>query len=167
MNEYIISAQFVSTTAKFDADAKDAIEKGVENYNSRSLIAKNPKKISKHSFSEDESTLNLTLESEAELPMPTRALKLLSSYLVEETCLGERLAGKQLFKMTAESVQKPSVENEEDANEEIPPQVIVNLIEGLQKLSWSSEDITDFMLYVCSGEEQHIEKITSRRKKED
>ena len=77
------------------------------------------------------------------------------------------MAGKQLFKMTAESVQEPSVENEEDANEEIPTQVIVNLIEGLQKLSWSSEDITDFMLYVRSGEEQHIEKITSRRKKED
>ena len=64
MNEYTISAQFVSTTAKFDADAKDAIEKGVENYNSRSLIAKNPKKISKHSFSEDESTLNLTRSEE-------------------------------------------------------------------------------------------------------
>lgn len=166
MNEYTISVQFVSTTAKFDVAAKEAIERGVENYNSRSLIAKNPKKISKHSFSEDESTLNLTLESEAELPMPTRALKLLSSYLVEKTCLGERLAGKQLFKMTAESVQESSVENEEDANEEIPTH-IVNLIQGLQKLSWSSEDITDFILYVCSGEEHNIEKITSRHKKED
>ena len=100
MNTYMISAQFVNTRAKFDDEAKEAVREAVSNYNSKSLIAKNHKRIVDFRFSEDEMTLTVNLESEAKLPMPTKALRLLSSYLVEETCLNKYLSGKQLFKMT-------------------------------------------------------------------
>ena len=67
----------------------------------------------------------------------------------------------------AEEIIDTGAEDDE-ANNEILPQVIVNLIEGLEKLGWKSEDITEFMLYVCSGEEKHIETIMNRHiEKED
>ncbi|MCI8560409.1 MAG: hypothetical protein HFH03_04715 [Dorea sp.] len=99
-NSYSISAQFVNPNAKFDEEAKKAVKEAISNYNAKSLIAKNPKQIVDYSFSKDELTLVVKLESEADLPMPTKALRLLSSYLVEETCLDKYLSGKQLFKMT-------------------------------------------------------------------
>ena len=74
MNTYMISAQFVNTRAKFDDEAKEAVREAVSNYNSKSLIAKNPKRIVDFRFSEDEMTLTVNLESEAKLPMPTKAL---------------------------------------------------------------------------------------------
>ena len=103
-NKYLISAQFVNTNARFDEVAKTAIKEAVSNYNTKSLIAKNPKQIVDYRFSEDEMTLEL--ESEADLPMPTKALRLLSSYLVEKTTLEKYLSGKQLFKMTRGTVSK-------------------------------------------------------------
>lgn len=103
-NSYKISAQFVSTGAKFDDEAKDAVKAAISNYNSKSLIAKNPKQIVDYSFSNDGMTLVIILESEANLPMPTKALRLLSSYLVEETCLDKYVSGKQLLKMTTSTI---------------------------------------------------------------
>ncbi len=100
MNSYVISVQFVNSNAKFGANERESVKDAVSNYNSKSLIAKNPKKITEYSFSDDELTMTLILESEAELPMPTKALRLLSSYLVEKTQLDQNLSGKQLFKMT-------------------------------------------------------------------
>ncbi|MBU3228781.1 hypothetical protein [Clostridium algidicarnis] len=91
----------MNTGAKFDEKAKEAVKEAISNYNTKSLIAKNPKQIVDYSFSADEMTLVIELESEADLPMPTKALRLLSSYLVEETCLDKSLSGKQLFKMIA------------------------------------------------------------------
>lgn len=100
---YKILSQFVKPEAKFDSDAKEAIEKAISYYNTKSLIAKNPKQISDYSFSEDKETLEIILDSEEKLPMPSKALRMLSTYLVQKTCIGENgyLAGKQLFKMTA------------------------------------------------------------------
>lgn len=102
-NNYTISAQFVNTGAKFDDEAREAVKEAIRNYNTKSLIAKNPKQIVDYSFSEDEMTLVIELESDAELPMPTKALRLLSSYLVGETSMDKYLSGKQLFKMTTAS----------------------------------------------------------------
>lgn len=110
-NNYIISAQFVNTGAKFDEEAKEAVKEAIINYNTKSLIAKNPKQIIDHSFSNDDMTLVIELESEADLPMPTKALRLLSSYLVQETCLDKNLSGKQLFKMTTGSTATAAEEN--------------------------------------------------------
>lgn len=101
MNMYVINIQFVNPAASFKEDIiKDAIIASTRNYNAKSLIAKNPKKIVNFSFSEDNTTLTINLESEAELPMPTKALRLFSSYLVEQTCLEKFLSGRQLFKMS-------------------------------------------------------------------
>lgn len=105
-NKYLISAQFVNTNARFDEVAKTAIKEAVSNYNTKSLIAKNPKQIVDYRFSYDEMTLEIELESEADLPMPTKALRLFSSYLVEKTSLDKYLSGKQLFKMTTGTVSK-------------------------------------------------------------
>jgi len=112
-NNYLISVQFVSTNAKFEKVEQEAVKEAISNYNTKSLIAKNPKQITDYNFSDDKMTLTLVLESEAVLPMPTKALRLLSSYLVEETCLNKYLSGKQLFKMTTASVAVPD-ENSTD-----------------------------------------------------
>ncbi len=117
MRKYYISVQFAKASATFDDDAKAAITKGIRFYNTRSLMARNPKKIAAFRFLEDDMTLALELESEAGLPMPTKALRLLSSYLVEETCLSERLSGRQLFKMTSGAppeVERPSSKQLDD-----------------------------------------------------
>lgn len=100
MYSYKMNAQFVNGTSLFD-DIKGVVKKAIEHYNSRSLIAKNPKQIVDYSFSNDGFTLFLELESEAELPMPTKALRILSTYLSE--CLDKSYLspnGKQLLKMS-------------------------------------------------------------------
>lgn len=61
-------------------------------------------KDSKILTSADTNILSMhSMNSEEKLPMPSKALRLLSTYLVQKTCIGENgyLAGKQLFKMTA------------------------------------------------------------------
>lgn len=113
-NKYLINVQFVSTNAKFEKVEQEAVKEAISNYNTKSLIAKNPKQITDYSFSNDEMTLTLVLESEAYLPMPTKALRLLSSYLVE-TSLDKYLSGKQLFKMTTASAAVVSDKNSADS----------------------------------------------------
>lgn len=125
MKNYLINVQFVNTTAKFGLPEKEAVIQAIKIYNSKSLIAKNPKKISDYSFSEDSRTLTLRLESEADLPVPTKALKLLSSYLVKETCLKEHLSGKQLFKMTAER----ATDSDKSSADGVPSATRMNLEE--------------------------------------
>lgn len=115
MHNYLVSVQFVNTSGRFEKVEQEAVKEAISNYNTKSLIAKNPKQITDYRFSDDEMTLMLVLESEADLPMPTKALRLLSSYLVEETCLDKYLSGKQLFKMTTASVANVSDENSVDS----------------------------------------------------
>lgn len=114
--KYKILSQFVKTDARFDANVQEAVKAGIVNYNSRSLIAKNPKKITDYSFTDDELTLEIILESDEALPMPSKALRLLSTYLVNETSIGEGdyLAGKQLFKMTSSEVESDTIVNSND-----------------------------------------------------
>lgn len=101
MYSYKMNVQFVNGSSLFDASIRGEVKKAIENYNSKSLIAKNPKQIVDYSFSNDGFTLFLELESEAELPMPTKALRILSTYLSE--CLDKSYLspnGKQLLKMS-------------------------------------------------------------------
>lgn len=118
--KYKILSQFVKPDVKFDADAKEAVENAISYYNTKSLIAKNPKQISDYSFSEDRETLEIILESEEKLPMPSKALRMLSTYLVQKTCIGENgyLAGKQLFKMTATEIAGENAPKEDELNKE-------------------------------------------------
>lgn len=125
-NSYKISAQFVSASAKFDDEAKDAVKAAIRNYNSKSLIAKNPKQIVDYTFSDDDMTLVMILESEATLPMPTKALRLLSSYLVEETTLDKYISGKQLLKMTTSTIANTL---------DLPIQAGINKSENLNNLT--------------------------------
>lgn len=111
MYSYKMNAQFVNGTSLFDESVKEEVKKAIENYNSKSLIAKNPKKIVDYSYSDDRVTLLIELESEAELPMPTKALRILSTYLAE--CLDKSYLspnGKQLFKMSVVNDQDDSRE---------------------------------------------------------
>lgn len=104
MFTYKMNAQFVNGTSLFDDSIREEVKKAIENYNSKSLIAKNPKQIVDYSYSNDGVTLIIELESEAELPMPTKALRILSTYLSE--CLDKSYLspnGKQLFKMSVVS----------------------------------------------------------------
>ena len=104
MFTYKMNAQFVNGTSLFDDSIREEVKKAIENYNSKSLIAKNPKQIVDYSYSNEGVTLIIELESEAELPMPTKALRILSTYLSE--CLDKSYLspnGKQLFKMSVVS----------------------------------------------------------------
>ena len=97
MRKYKISIQFADPSAPdFDDSIMPVFESAIRNYNTKSLIAKNPKKITEKSIV-DPRTLQLTLESDSELPFPSKALRLFSAYLVEP--FSQYIYGKQLFKM--------------------------------------------------------------------
>lgn len=103
---YKIRIQFMKTSAPlFSEDwVWDLIGEGVEDYNSRSLIAANPKQIIEHSLEPDGRTLNVVLESRAELQesKASKALRVFSSYLIsgsEDHNLSGYVMGKRLFKM--------------------------------------------------------------------
>lgn len=127
---YLITAQFVKAGIKFDEAVQDAIRDSYENYNARSLLARNPKKIREYTFSEDLSTLKIVLQSDEKLPVPSRALRLFSVYLTNETFIGNGyLSGKQLFKMSSVEI---SGENEEIV--EVEPETI-NGVELLRRVN--------------------------------
>lgn len=117
MYKYVILAQHVKPGVEFDEPYQKLLkEKVIPYFNSRSLMAKNPKEITSYSFSEDKLTLKILLESQEELPMPSKALRILSTYLVNETMIGEGnyLAGKALFKMSSEEYKEESLNKPAD-----------------------------------------------------
>ncbi len=104
---YTISMQFADPNAPdFNDEIMPVIDDAIRNYNIKSRIAKNPKKITKKKVV-DPRTLQLTLESDIELPFPGKGLHLLSAYLVNPKTNGslkDYIYGKQLFKMSSEEI---------------------------------------------------------------
>lgn len=101
---YKISIQFAIADAPDFEQVMPVIDRAIAHYNSRSLIAKNPKQIVEKRLL-DPHTLQILLQSEAGLPHPSKALRLFSGYLVDpntEGHLNRYISGKQLFKMQAE-----------------------------------------------------------------
>lgn len=124
MKKYKISIQFADPHAPdFDDSIMPVFDNAIINYNTKSLIAKNPKRITEKVVV-DPRTMQLTLESDSELPFPSKALRLFSAYLVNpdtEGALNEYIYGKQLFKMSSkeiEETEKPIVNeaNNDDIN---------------------------------------------------
>ena len=111
MRKYKISIQFADPNAPdFDDKIMPVFDNAISNYNTKSLIAKNPKKITEKVIV-DPRTLQLTLESNGELPFPSKALRLFSAYLVNpetEGALNNYIYGKQLFKMSSEEFPEES-----------------------------------------------------------
>lgn len=111
---YRICIQFADPAApNFDDDIMPVFDRALDYYNTKSLIAKNPKKIVDKAVI-DSRTLQLMLQSEIELPYPSKALRLFSRYLVDpetEGALNQYIYGKQLFKMQAEKISEPNEEN--------------------------------------------------------
>lgn len=107
MRKYKINIQFADPNAPdFEDKIMPVFDNAINNYNTKSLIAKNPKKITKKVIV-DPRTLQLTLESDSELPFPSKALRLFSAYLVDpdtEGALNDYIYGKQLFKMSSEEI---------------------------------------------------------------
>lgn len=107
MRKYKINIQFADPNAPdFDDKIMPVIDHAISNYNTKSLIAKNPKKITKKVIV-DPRTIQLTLESDSVLPFPSKALRLFSAYLVDphtEGAFTGYIYGKQLFKMTSEEI---------------------------------------------------------------
>ncbi len=101
--KYSIAIQFLKPQVVFDDEGVKVVEMGVKNYNTRSLIARNPKAITRYFIAEDKLTLFVELESEANLPMPTKALRIFSEYLAKNG-FQKLISGKQLFKMTSEPI---------------------------------------------------------------
>lgn len=117
-HRYLVIIQFAKAGVKFDEQVQRAIDESVANYNARSLFARNPKQILEYEFSKNLSTMKVILQSDERLPVPARALRLFSVYLLNETFVGNGgyLAGKQLFKMSSteinEDIKGESVEVE-------------------------------------------------------
>lgn len=111
MRKYLVNIQFADPNAPdFDDAIMPVFDAAISNYNTKSLIAKNPKKITEKVVV-DTRTLQLTLESDSELPFPSKALRLFSAYLVNpktEGALNDYIYGKQLFKMSSEEISEDS-----------------------------------------------------------
>ncbi len=114
MRKYKISIQFADPSAPdFDDSIMPVFESAIRNYNTKSLIAKNPKKIMEKSIV-DPRTLQLTLESDSELPFPSKALRLFSAYLVEP--FSQYIYGKQLFKMQSIEISNGDAQDIKNLN---------------------------------------------------
>lgn len=114
MRKYKISIQFADPSAPdFDDSIMPVFESAIRNYNTKSLIAKNPKKITEKSIV-DPRTLQLTLESDSELPFPSKALRLFSAYLVEP--FSQYIYGKQLFKMQSIEISNGDAQDIKNLN---------------------------------------------------
>lgn len=111
MPEYRIAIQFAAAEAPSFPEIMPVIERGVEYYNSKSLVARNPKQIKSWKILEDGRSLEVVLRSNAELPFPGKALRLLSEYLIHPDTggLGHLIVGRQLFRMATQPVvdEKP------------------------------------------------------------
>lgn len=105
MYKYDISIQF-KKIAKYDGKAKEKIPQAVGYYNGVSKMARNPKQIEEFHFSDDDMTLYVRLNSEEELPMPSKALRMFSVYLANECGFDRYLSGNNLFKMSVEAGQE-------------------------------------------------------------
>ncbi len=105
MRKYKINIQFADPNAPdFEDKIMPVFDNAINNYNTKSLIAKNPKKITKKVIV-DPRTLQLTLESNSELPYPSKALRLFSTYLVDDGAFNDFIyGGRQLFKMSSEEI---------------------------------------------------------------
>ena len=140
MYSYKMNAQFVNGTSLFDENVKKEVKNAIENYNSKSLIAKNPKQIVDYSYSNDGVTLLIELESEAELPMPTKALRILSTYLSErldKSYLSPN--GKQLFKMSVVTDQDACKKNIVDIENTLS-------VEDFKKLDIAEQNVEIYRL---------------------
>lgn len=140
MYSYKMNAQFVNGTSLFDENVKKEVKNAIENYNSKSLIAKNPKQIVDYSYSNDGVTLFIELESEAELPMPTKALRILSTYLSErldKSYLSPN--GKQLFKMSVVTDQDACKKNIVDLENTLS-------VEDFKKLDIAEQNVEIYRL---------------------
>lgn len=114
MRKYKISIQFADPSAPdFDDSIMPVFESAIRNYNTKSLIAKNPKRITEKSIV-DPRTLQLTLESDSELPFPSKALRLFSAYLVEP--FSQYIYGKQLFKMQSIEISNGDAQDIKNLN---------------------------------------------------
>ena len=140
MYSYKMNAQFVNGTSLFDENVKKEVKNAIENYNSKSLIAKNPKQIVDYSYSNDGVTLLIELESEAELPMPTKALRILSTYLSErldKSYLSPN--GRQLFKMSVVTDQDACKKNIVDIENTLS-------VEDFKKLDIAEQNVEIYRL---------------------
>lgn len=138
MYQYRILVQFATVDAPDFEEVETVVEKAVENYNQKSLIAKNPKQIVGKQILNPR-TLEIVLESRAELPYPSKALRLFSAYMVDphiDGNLTRYISGKQLFKMVAE---KMPVQH----SEEIDP---ADLIKKLVQLLYNKHTDTDITM---------------------
>jgi|GEM_PF-1395566 len=144
--KYQIKVQFADPNApNFDGDIMPVLDDAISNYNTKSLIAKNPKKITEKVVV-DPRTLQLTLESESELPFPSKALRLFSAYLVDpETkgALSDYIYGHQLFKMSSEEISEES---------ETKPAVLASEINAMRIKT---------IALVLSASEETLKKIIS------
>ncbi len=154
---YRIYAQFVNQKVKYDIEAKEAIDRGIEFFNSKSLMAKNSKKITDYQFSKDDSTMVISLYSDQELPNPSKALRILSTFLVTNTCLRDYSYGKQLFKMRMEV---PSVENLYETDGGKTSSQLERVSKYLELLKIQDESINEDLVLL----DEHIEQILEKYK---
>lgn len=119
---YHIMVQFAAPkgTPSFQ-EIEELLDQAIAHYNSVSLITHNPKKITGKTIV-DSKTLQLDLESEGRLEMPSKALRTFSAFLVSPKTEGNLSAciyGKQIFKMWSEAEPAPVLSGEEASRERI------------------------------------------------
>ncbi|SYZ77877.1 hypothetical protein [Trichococcus shcherbakoviae] len=107
---YTITIQFAKADAPKFSEINELINNAIDVYNSRSLMAANPKQIVDKKI-RDNLTLEVILESTQELKesMASKALRVFSAYLIDENInnnLSSYITGKRLFKMISTRLER-------------------------------------------------------------
>jgi hypothetical protein len=116
MHYYSILIQFAKPDAPKFTEIEELINDAVKVYNSKSLMAINPKKIVEKNF-KDNMTLELILESTQELPesSASKSLRVFSKYLIENN-MRPYITGKRLFKMIPKKLNDYNIKEKNGIN---------------------------------------------------
>ena len=130
MNHYYsIDIQFATPDAPdIDKDVFNDFEKAIQAFNISSRVAKNKKAVIRYRL-KDPKTLNLILSSSVELPMPSRALRLITVNMLEKEKYSSLVYGKALFKSSSKVIQNP-----EKTTEAIPDSISALKIEIIKRV---------------------------------
>lgn len=101
MHTYSIKLQLANVKANVALkDFEGEIHRAAEYYNMVSLAARNPKKILSAEVVDDR-TIEVNLQSEAELPCPSKGLRIFTQYLADLEAFNPLVTRNTLFKSCA------------------------------------------------------------------
>ena len=104
---YDVSIQFSNPRAPvIEGEVFHDFERAIQKFNIVSRVARNKKEITEYALL-DNRTVRLTLKSSAELPTPSRALRVITMAMLDSG-YDKYIYGKQLFKAVCHEIADPN-----------------------------------------------------------